>query len=67
LGAAREMTLEAALSRLGWLVECVPRLSGEGEPYDARKTRFLARLYGGAPVLPVRVGIEMDSWVLRGR
>ena len=36
-------------SRLGWLVEYLPRLTGEGERYDERKARFLARLYRGAP------------------
>ena len=64
----------AFFSRLGWLVEYLPRLSGEGEAYDVRKAKFLARLYYGAPALPVRAGLEMDThikeirhWVLRGR
>lgn len=48
-------------SRLGWLVEYLPRLSGAGEPYQDRKMRFLARLYRGAPVLPLRAGLEMES------
>ena len=48
----------AFFSRLGWLVEYLPELSGEGEPYRERKARFLAWLYRGAPVLPVRVGLE---------
>lgn len=42
----------AYFSRLGWLVEYLPRLSGEGEPYEKRKARFLARLYRGAAALP---------------
>jgi hypothetical protein len=42
----------AFFSRLGWLVEYVPKLSGEGLSYEERKTRFLARLYRGAPALP---------------
>jgi hypothetical protein len=50
----------AFFSRLGWLVEFVPRLSGEGERYDERKMRFLARLYRGAAVLPVHIGLESD-------
>jgi hypothetical protein len=48
----------AFFSRLGWLVEYLPELSGEGEPYRERKARFLARLYCDAPVLPVRAGLE---------
>lgn len=48
----------AFFSRLGWLVEYLPRLRGEGEPYEERKARFLARLYRGAPALPVAVGLE---------
>lgn len=53
----------AFYSRLGWLVEYLPRLSGEGEPYDERKMKFLARLYGGAPVLPVSIGLDADCRV----
>ena len=45
-------------SRLGWLVEYLPVLKGEGEPYEERKLKYLARLYRGAPVLPVRAGLE---------
>jgi len=48
----------AFFSRLGWLVEYLPEVSGEGEPYRERKARFLARLYRGAPVVPVRAGLE---------
>jgi hypothetical protein len=48
----------AFFSRLGWLVEYLPRLAGHGEPYEERKLKYLARLYRGAPVLPVRVGLE---------
>ena len=39
-------------SRLGWLIEYVPTLSGEGPAYGERKARFLARLYRDAPALP---------------
>lgn len=50
----------AFYSRLGWLVEYLPRLVGEGEPYEERKLKYLARLYRGAPVLPVSAGLEAD-------
>lgn len=62
----------AFFSRLGWLVEYLPRLAGEGEPYGERKARFLARLYRGAPALPIDTGLEVGSraeeirqWVVR--
>lgn len=48
----------AFFSRLGWLVEYLPRLTGEGEPYEERKARLLARLYHGAPVVPAHAGLE---------
>ncbi len=48
-------------SRLGWLVEYLPRVAGEGVPYEERKLRLLARLYRGAPILPVSVGSEEVS------
>jgi len=51
----------AFFSRLGWLVEYLPRLEGDGEPYERRKARFLARLYRGAPVLPVTAGLELEE------
>jgi hypothetical protein len=51
----------AFFSRLGWLVEYVPSLSGEGCPYENRKARFLARLYHGAPALPVEAGLEVET------
>ena len=50
----------AFFSRLGWLVEYLPRLAGQGEPYEERKLKYLARLYRGAPVLPVSAGLEAD-------
>lgn len=53
----------AFFSRLGWLVEYVPRLSGEGDPYDELKVSFLARLYHGAAVLPVSSGLDTDRWI----
>lgn len=45
----------AFFSRLGWLVEYLPHLTGEGEAYEERKLKYLARLYRGAPVLPVTI------------
>jgi hypothetical protein len=51
----------AFFSRLGWLVEYLPRLAGEGEPYEERKLKFLARLYRGAPILPVSAGCQGDA------
>lgn len=58
----------AFFSRLGWLVEYLPRLAGQGEPYDKRKARFVARLYYGAPALPVAAGLggeanDIRRWV----
>lgn len=51
----------AFFSRLGWLVEYLPSLAGEGEPFENRKARLLARLYHGAPALPVRAGTASGS------
>ena len=56
----------AFFSRLGWLVEFLPRLAGHGEPYDERKLKYLARLYRGAPVIPVRAGLEGIESVRKG-
>ena len=50
----------AFFSRLGWLVEYVPALDGSGEAFDSRKARFLARLYLGAPALPIGIGSAPD-------
>lgn len=43
----------AYFSRLGWLVEYLPTVAGSGDAYEQRKARFIARLYRGAPALPV--------------
>lgn len=51
----------AFFSRLGWLVEYLPPIPGGGEPYENRKTRLLARLYRGAPVVPVSAGLKSGS------
>lgn len=57
----------AEFSRLRCLVEYLPKLAGVGQPYDVRKARMLARLYRGAPVLPIRaltVGDgEIVGWI----
>ncbi len=53
-----DVTDFAFFSRLGWLVEYLPRLTGQGEPYEERKLKYLARLYRGAPVLPVSAGLK---------
>ncbi len=50
----------AFFSRLGWLVEYLPQLAGQGEPYEERKLKYLARLYRGAPVLPVSAGLMVS-------
>lgn len=47
----------AYFSRLGWLVEYVPKLYGQRTPYEETKARFLARLYRDAPALPARAGL----------
>lgn len=51
----------AFFSRLGWLVEYLPVLSGEGQLYEKRKARFLARLYRGAPALPVSAALGSNA------
>jgi hypothetical protein len=48
----------AFFSRLGWLVEYLPALDGLGERYDERKLKYLARLYSGAPAIPVVAGVK---------
>jgi hypothetical protein len=42
----------AFFSRLGWMVEYLPEIDGEGESYAARKARLVARIYKEAPVVP---------------
>jgi hypothetical protein len=50
----------AFFSRLGWLVEYLPAIEGEGDPFQARKARHLARLYRAMPVVPVGAGLEPE-------
>lgn len=45
-------------SRLGWLVEYLPHISGYGEPYDIRKARFILRLYSNVPAFPWTAGLH---------
>lgn len=47
----------AFFSRLGWLVEYVPRLSAPAGRYAERKLRYLAWRYHDAPALPVSAGL----------
>ena len=48
----------AFFSRLGWLVEYVPRLTEPGSDYRDRKARYLAWCYRDSVALPVSVGLE---------
>lgn len=50
----------AFFSRLGWLVEYIPELSAPADDYAARKERYLALRYRGAPALPVSAGLADD-------
>ncbi len=47
----------AFFSRLGWQVEYLPFLSGEGEDYSARKCRYLAWRYRGSRVVALSEGL----------
>lgn len=51
----------AMYSRLGWLVEYLPELTGTGPSYRERKQRHLAWRYRGAVVLPVAAGLADDA------
>jgi hypothetical protein len=57
----------AYFSRLGWLVEYLPSLDGTGEAYPSRKARYLARLYEGAPAIPVLAGLSTETVAQRIR
>ena len=46
----------AYFSRLQWLVEYVPELSGDGPSYRARKLHYLAWRYCDALIVPVSAG-----------
>jgi hypothetical protein len=51
----------AFYSRLGWLVEYVPSLSGEGPSLQRRKQAYLAWRYRDAIVLPLSAGLASDA------
>lgn len=57
----------AFFSRLGWLVEYLPNLSGAGDQFSERKARLLAKLYRDVPALPVGVILEIASRRLEPR
>lgn len=48
----------AFYSRLGWLVEYLPDLAGDGPPYLERKQRYLAWRYRDALALPLSAGLS---------
>ena len=48
----------AFYSRLGWLVEYVPRLSAPAGDYAQRKERYLAWRYRDAAAVPVSAGLH---------
>ncbi|WP_175691420.1 hypothetical protein [Burkholderia anthina] len=47
----------AFYSRLGWLVEYVPSLSGEGPSLHERKQAYLAWRYRSARIVPLSAGL----------
>lgn len=52
-------------SRLGWLVEYLPDLTGTMASYPERKAAYLAWRYRDALVLPVSAGLADDSdWTM---
>lgn len=50
----------AFYSRLGWLVEYVPSLSGEGPSLQMRKQAYLAWRYRDACVVPLSAGLASE-------
>ncbi|KAA1008224.1 hypothetical protein FVF58_23095 [Paraburkholderia panacisoli] len=50
----------ASYSRLGWLVEYVPSLSGEGPSLQQRKQAYLAWRYRDACILPLSAGLASE-------
>ncbi|SIO68134.1 hypothetical protein SAMN05444172_4747 [Burkholderia sp. GAS332] len=51
----------AYFSRLGWLVEYLPNLSGEGQSYKQRKQTYLAWRYRNACIVPLSAGHASES------
>ena len=53
----------AYFSRLGWLVEYLPELVGEGQSYQERKRAYLVWRYRDAVVFPAAAGLlDKESW-----
>jgi hypothetical protein len=50
----------AWFSRLGWLVEYLPELSGDGQPYQQRKQAHLAWRYRDACIVPLSAGLASE-------
>ena len=50
----------AFFSRLGWLVEYLPELSGDGGSYRDRKRRYLAWRYRDALIVPLSAGLASE-------
>jgi len=50
----------AFFSRLGWLVEYLPDLTGEGQSYRDRKMHYLAWRYRDAVAVPLSVGVASE-------
>lgn len=48
----------AFYSRLGWLVEYLPQISGEGQNYTERKRCYLAWRYRHAEAVPLSIGLD---------
>jgi hypothetical protein len=53
----------AYYSRLGWLVEFVPRLSPPAERFFERKQRYIAWRYRDAQALPLSAGLHSRTHV----
>lgn len=51
----------AFYSRLGWLVEYLPALSGDGLCYRQRKQAYLAWRYRDACIVPLSAGLAAES------
>ena len=51
----------AFYSRLGWLIEYLPDLSGGGSSFRERKRRYLAWRYREALAVPLSVGLASQS------
>jgi hypothetical protein len=51
----------AYFSRLGWLVEYLPELDGDGQSYRARKRAYLAWRYRDACIVPLDAALTSDT------